>query len=1008
MAIRRATISCMALLLAWSACRAAEEPLPAADRAMKEAGRIFEAAGARNGLCLHLGAGREGTAGLTAALAKSREVPVHGLAFDDAALGRARRAVAALDVPGRAMIEKLTGPSLPYLANLASLMVVEDTAALAAKGITRDEVLRVLAPDGALCVKKDGKWTATVKPRPREMDEWTHPHHGPDGNLVSGDRALSFPISLRWIAGTPFGRGGFASCAPCRAVVLAGGRCFTVTVDSLHSTKGQAYLIARDAFSGFPLWQINCEGTYNRAQLDWRNVWPLVATDTRVYTKRKNELIIVDAASGEVKATCATKYEPRRLVLSDGCLITACWEKMGLSNPKDGFESDGIRAVWWPAGNGSVEAFDPKSGKRRWALPLAALTLVASEGTAYVLTHKGNPPTERTVVAIDLLAGKERWRVPHTTFGKEADTCLNFAGPGCVVISKSKAKGKREVFVLSAADGSVLLRIPKTTARSLVGGELWCSDGRYNLQTGKKVPGVGVGKTHAGVNVVGGCVPPIVVGGRYITSSRGGAYLQLPEGPGQRPVKRSYPGVRGACIQGMVPANGMFYTAQNNCACFPAQVGGFLGVGPCDAAPKAEEFARPRPVEKGPAFCAVGPPASADDWPTYRQNAERSGGSSTTLPKTLKLVWKKPCVRPGTGRFAEAWDARIAMPQPLTAPIVAAGMVLIAGLDTGEVMALNAWTGAPIWKTLLGSRIDSPPTYRKGLCLVGCRDGWVYALRAKDGVLAYRVRIAPAERRMVAYGTVESVWPAAGAVLIYDGIAYATAGRSTRTDGGIALVAFKPETGETVWAQCLGGKLACLIDVLAIRKGELAWHWLRMDPKTGADWPLAQKFYNKFGMIDGAWAAGYGKRSGRGFMLGKACSSMMAWNDRLVVLPRYAVARAKVEAPKPPPNSRAKHPDRFKPEDLAWRVKLKPHVQWAKMHAMAVSGNTALFAGSVFTHLDPDKYDGSFLWTKSTATGETRQERIKLDAPPAYDGLAVAGGRVYLALQNGTLLCWGK
>jgi outer membrane protein assembly factor BamB len=973
--------------------------------AMKDAAQVLKAAGPRIGLCVYLGAGR----GLTAALAKSREMPVHGLAFDDAALGRARAEIAALNVPGRAMVEKLAGKSLPYLSSLASVIVVEDMTALTAQGISRDEVLRVLAPGGALCVKQGGKWTASVKPRPKGMGEWTHPHHGADGNLVSNEQTLTFPIGLRWIAGTPFARGGFASCAPTRAVVLAGGRCFTVTIDGLPSKKGGAKLIARDAFSGFPLWRINCEGTYSRAQLDWRNTWPLAATDKRVYVRRKNELLIVDAATGEVRSAHPTKYEPRRLVLTGKSVVVASWEKMVLSNPKDGYENDGIRAVWWPAGAGSVEAFDADTGKPRWSLPLTALTLVASEKTAYVLTHKGNPPTERTVVAIDLATGKEKWRVPHTRFGELADTCLNFAGPGCAVVSKTKAKGKRGVFVLSEVDGKVLHHIPGTMARSIVGGELWCSDGRYDLKTGKKTPGPGLGKTYAGVNIVGGCVPPVVVGGgRMITSSRGGSFTQLPDDPKKRPTRQKYSGARGACIQGMVPANGMLYTAQNNCACVPAQVGGFLAIGPTAAAPAAAEFIKPRPVEKGPAFGATGPAASKGDWPTYRQNVERSGGSSAALPKTLKLLWKKQCVTPGQGRFAASWHARIATPQPLTAPIIAAGMAIIAGLDTGEMIALNASTGAPMWRTLLGSRIDSPPTYYKGLCLVGCRDGWVYALRAKDGVLAYRVRIAPAERRMVAYGLVESVWPASGAILVYDGVAFATAGRSTRAGGGIALVAFKPETGETVWTKHMGGKLARLTDAVAIRDGELAWHWLRLDPKTGKDWPLAQKFYNMFGMIDGSWSGGYGKRSGRGFSLGKACSSMMAWNDRLVVLPRSAVLREKVEAPKPPPKAKAKHPDRIKAADIAWNLKLKPHVAWSRINAMAVSGNTAFYAGSVYKWMRSSNFEGSFVWMKSMADGKTQQERIKLPARPAYDGFAIANGRVYLALQDGTLLCWGE
>ena len=464
-----------AIVGALSACAA-----PAGAGEADEAGAILAASRAGGGLCLHLGCGRAGSAGLTAALAEASAMPVHGLALDDAALARARAAIEARGVPGRAMVEKLSGKSLPYLPDLARLAVVEDLGALAAAGISREEVLRVLAPGGSLCVQDGGKWTVTVKPRPKEMDDWTHPHHGPDGNLVSDDRALCFPIDLRWIDGVPFDRGGFGECASCRAVVLAGGRCFTVNNDELGSA-GSAILKARDAYSGFPLWKFSCEAGYGKVELDWRNVWPLAADARRVYVARKDALVILDAATGKVETASPTRFQPRRLLLVDGCLVTACWEKLEFSNFKDGFENDAIRSVWWPGGAGSVEVFDAETGKPKWTLPLSALTIAASDGALYVLTHKGNPPTEREVVAVELATGREKWRVPHTAFGEEADTCLNFAGPGCAVISKSKAAGKRGVFVLSAADGKVLYSIPNSIARFIVGSELWCTDGRYDL-----------------------------------------------------------------------------------------------------------------------------------------------------------------------------------------------------------------------------------------------------------------------------------------------------------------------------------------------------------------------------------------------------------------------------------------------------------------------------------------------------------------------------------------------
>jgi outer membrane protein assembly factor BamB len=966
-----------------------------------------------SGLCLHLGSGSDKNPRLTANLAEKSGMLIHGMALDQKALQRARKAISEKKMAGRAIVEKLFGKKLPYLKNLARVIVVENTAGLNSKGVTKKEIMRVLAPGGSLCMSSGGKWSVTVKPRPKEMDDWTHAHHGADGNLLSNDKTLTFPLGLRWIDGTPFGTGGFGSCAPCRVVVLAGGRCFAVSVDDPGIRRGKkqiAHLIARDAYSGFPLWQLDCKGTYSKVQLDWRNVWPLVATADKVYVKQGQKLLVVNAASGQIETSIQTKYEPQRLLLSGKVLLTACWEKMELSKVKDGFENDRIRAVWWPGGVGSLEAFDAQSGKSKWSHPLKVLTLLADGKTAYALTHEGNPPTKREVVALELASGKIKWRVPHKTFGELADTCLNFAGPGCVVVSKTKARGKREVFVLNESDGKILVRIPGTSARNLVGNELWCSNGRYDLKTGAKKPGPGIGNTYAGTNIIGGCVPPVVIAGRYVTSARRGTFFELPDDPKGRPKKHYYSGVRGACLMGFVPANGMLYTAQNNCACVGAQPGGFLAIGPSPAPPTAEDFKKERPIEKGPAFGSSGKPAAAGDWPTYRGNLERSGGlgaAGSQLPAELKQLWKKQCVPAPSGQFAAAWKGRIGALQSVSAPIIVGGQVIVAGVDSGEIISLDAVSGTRKWSALLGGRIDSPPTYHKGLLLVGCHNGWVYALRATDGVMAYRVRIAPLSRRMVDCGSVESAWPAVGAVLVYKNVAYATAGRSTEVDGGLALVAFNPATGKTLWARNLGAKLNHLIDALAIRMGELAFNFRRLNPETGADLPPDQRYYRQYTMISGAWSAGFSKRSGRGFSLGKVCANLMAWDDKLVVLGSIAVTRSKVDIPKASAKTKPKHPDRIKKEDLAWKTNLEPHSAWAKVNAMALGKNAVVFTGTSHRYCRIENLIGHFLWIKSTKDGSAIGKALKLEVPAAYDAIAISGGRVYIGLQDGSLICLG-
>ncbi|MDP7250623.1 MAG: hypothetical protein QGF00_13545, partial [Planctomycetota bacterium] len=156
-----------------------------------------------SGLCVIIGCGSEGNPALAADLASTGKMLVHGIALDDAALERARRAVSSAGVDGVATIEKLPIKPLPYRDTLANVVIVEDFKAASMAGFSRRDALRVLAPFGSLCVRKNGKWDIFRKPLPREMDEWTHGSHGADGNLVSNDKVVRFPVGFRWHAGLP-------------------------------------------------------------------------------------------------------------------------------------------------------------------------------------------------------------------------------------------------------------------------------------------------------------------------------------------------------------------------------------------------------------------------------------------------------------------------------------------------------------------------------------------------------------------------------------------------------------------------------------------------------------------------------------------------------------------------------------------------------------------------------------------------------------------------------------
>ena len=78
---------------------------------------------------------------------------------------------------------------------------------------------------------------------------------------------------------------------------------------------------------------------------------------------------------------------------------------------------------------------------------------------------------------------------------------------------------------------------------------------------------------------------------------------------------------------------------------------------------------------------------------------------------------------------------------------------------------------------------------------------------------------------------------------------------------------------------------------------------------------------------------------------------------------------------------------------------------------MALAGDVLFVAGNpmIFPVDDPSKgYDGragGVLWVASAKDGKKIAE-YKLDAAPAWDSIAVAGGKLFICLKNGELICW--
>jgi len=187
-------------------------------------------------------------------------------------------------------------------------------------------------------------------------------------------------------------------------------------------------------------------------------------------------------------------------------------------------------------------------------------------------------------------------------------------------------------------------------------------------------------------------------------------------------------------------------------------------------------------LRKGPAYGRCDGATDAADWPTYRGNPGRSGVTASVVPSALEATWQVPL----SGR--------------LTPPTVASGKVFVASTDEHTLLTLDAASGDTLWTFIADARVDSPPTFHDGQVLFGGRDGVVYALRASDGVLAWRFQGGRNSCRISSNGQLESAWPIHGSVLVDQDVAYFTAGRSSYLDGGIDLYRLNPRTGSVLSA----------------------------------------------------------------------------------------------------------------------------------------------------------------------------------------------------------------
>ncbi|HUV63195.1 MAG TPA: PQQ-binding-like beta-propeller repeat protein [Sedimentisphaerales bacterium] len=1034
----------------------------------QQARHILDATNVNGGLIVHLDCG-DGR--LTAALCANERHLVYGLGVNMADVSKARQTAARAGLSERVWVDCLENDRLPFAESMVNLLVSEKL-----NGIPIEEVMRVLVPNGVAYLRQGEKWIKTIKPRPAEIDEWTHWLHGPDGNAVAKDLIAGPPQRLKWIAAPLWSR-SHDSVPSVTSMVSANGRLFYIVDEAPASMDGSApdkwALVARDAFNGLELWRVPIP------EWGWRS-WAteftvrftipthipqrLVAVGDRVYVTLgfNAPLTELDAATGEILRTFADTEFTDEILCIDGMLLVSinkARQKPGAQsgdNDSDRHDESAAPTRKW------VAAIDMASGTMRWKggdyvglrsktgsmERISHLSMVAGGGQVFFVDGG-------QIISLSLNDGRELWRaarpeVPEhnmryniriTDMGTLVyhDSVLYFAqlNPDRR-IDWREIRGRLHAF--SAETGKPMWNRECSSwgwghpADVFVLKDLvWVSGFKDDFYLGLDPKTGEVRRRVSNYEAFDNahhhrCYRNKATSRFLVTSFRGLEFIDTASGDTDLNHW-----VRGTCRLGAMPCNGMVYVTPHPCDCYiTSKLNGFMGLLPASGSDTVGASEGPR-LQKGTAYgklVSAGRSPASESWPAYRHDAQRSGSTTATLPARLEPLWQ------------------VDIGGEPTSPVVADGCVIVAVKDSRRVLALNASTGRELWQYSAGGRIDAPPTIYGNRVVFGCADGHVYCLLAGDGELAWRFRAAPATRLIGAFGRLESAWPVPGSVLIKADTVYCTAGRSSFLDGGIYVWALNVATGEVVKSERLAGDpnmkvdwgrdqtidTGVLSDVLVEHNGGVYLRQRQLFDK-GPQNGIAEHLHATGGLLDDSWF-----HRTRWFLGGVPYAEYLVFNDGIVcgvrarqkiggygghftpgaqgfdIFAADLVIRQKSAPRKPAPKPETSNQDPGLRKGRSEMPTVRtPKDRWSRRipvrpTAMVIAGQTLVVAGHP-DEIYPDDpwaaYEhrrGGKLLVFSATDGTTLTEH-SLGSTPVLDGMAVAGGRLYVSTVDGKVTC---
>ena len=946
---------------------------------------------------------------------------VQSVLFDSASVDKARKAILARKAYGLVAAIHSSAKRLPYTDNFVNVVAIDDLAAFGKSGVSADEVARIVTPNGAILVAGDsalakllvsacgatatskaGPWTRIVKPRPKEMDEWTHGRHDPEGTSISQDKLVGYSGVLQWRQGPLWLWPGISSR--------------TIDGKNYYYVKGE--IVCRDAFNGTLIWRVPAQEQRSFTALEQR---------VYAFVPGIDNLVALDAATGKVvqhykdiKGVC-----PLALVHVGENIVFAADDGLGSVNRKTG------KLNWMNKSlKGSLSTYntpDDRTWKNgRWA------GWEGSEGnTKAEILVSGNHVLRHLrgkLTCLNLANGQERWTQDFPGSG------LRVAKYGVYAFKHFPKGGRKRGSILevrSLKDGTTLWKLER---KSRIGpgtdvhafdGLIWDTTGimGYDPQTGKlrrQAKGYGVQEA------VLRCVMDSAATVNFFFEGRPFGFINIHTGETYR---KQF--VRNVCggSPGILLGNGMIYCFPKLCGCF-SMLRGYTGLATPKPLPPISDKQR---LLKGPAYGTVGKEKLTDEyatgWAAYLGNEQRSGFTNEEVNVPLKQSWAiKPEDQVSPQWTNRDWKSSYRVSGSISAPTASQRMVAVALPESHRIKVFKARTGKELWSFVSESRVVLPPTFYGRMVLFGSEDGYVYCLRSEDGALIWRYQAAPAQRRVCVFGQIESHFPVTCGVLVKNGSVYFTAGRHADLNNGLTGYKLDAYTGQLCWKKMMEtvarkGTIP-IPDIPVYGNGDirLAHHAqvfnergetmsvpdkaLKRRGKAPPGQEIGKKGHNEVimlngglnGMLDHTWSRsdrrGNNNIPAYSQSYGSVKGGQVAYNKTMA----YAIKGASVTAydvrlsavriphhkqiPKMPPEERAL----MNPK---WSCSLA-----GEARATAVTNEIVVVAAKSGDIVVFDANTGKEL------------SRVKIDGTPSRWGLGVANGHIYVSTEEGDLICF--